>query len=192
MEYINDRYANLDTRTVEGHDIGLFYSRDGTSGSWDLSIRGTFYDKYEQTPGPASQALIDAGESGVFPETFSTPTGFGDLLRQNGNQETKYNASLSWRKDAVAARLSAYRLSNFYQSSLGTQDGRRWVIPSMTTYNASFDYGVDLFDTDTRFRFGINNLTDERAPLADKYFSFWADAHRDYGRYYYVDIRMSL
>lgn len=192
MEYINDRYANLDTRTVEGHDIGLFYSKDGKSGSWDLSIRGTFYDKYEQTAGPASQALIDAGESGVFPETFSTPTGFGDLLRQDGNQETKYNASLSWRKDAVAARLSAYYLSDFYQSSLGILDEQRWVIPSMTTYNASFDYGVDLFDTDTRFRFGINNLTDERAPLADKYFGFWADAHRDYGRYYYVDVRIRL
>jgi len=192
MASINDRYANLDTRTVEGHDIGIFYSMDGKSGSWDLSIRGTFYDEYEQTPGPASQELIDAGESGVFPEAFPTPTGFGDLLRQNGNQESKYNASLSWRKDAVAARLSAYYLSDFYQSSLGTQDGQRWVIPSMTTYNASFDYGVDLFDTDTRFRIGVNNLSDERAPLADKYFSYWADAHRDLGRYYYVDIRMSL
>jgi hypothetical protein len=192
MEYINDRYANLDTRTVEGHDIGLFYSRDGKSGSWDLSIRGTFYDKYEQIAGPASQELIDAGESGVFPETFATPTGFGDLRREDGNQESKYNASLSWRKDAVGASVSAYYLSDFYQSSLGMRDGQRWVIPSMTTYNASFDYGADLFDTDMRFRIGVNNLSDERAPLADRYFSYFADAHRDLGRYYYVDIRMSL
>ncbi len=192
MESINDRYANLDTRTVEGHDIGLFYSMEGTSGSWDLNLRGTFYDKYEQIAGPLTQALMDAGESGVFPETFSTPTGFGDLLRQDGNQETKYNASLSWRKGDFGARLSYYYLSDFYQSSLGIRDEQRWVIPSMTTYNASFDYVVDLFDTNTRFRFGVNNLSNERAPLADKYYSFWADAHRDYGRYYYLDIRMIL
>ena len=192
MEYINDRYANLDTRTVEGHDIGLFYSTEGKSGSWDVSLRGTFYDKYEQIAGPATQALMDAGESGVFPETFPIPTGFGDLMRQDGNQETKYNASLSWRKGDFGARLSYYYLSDFYQSSLGEQDEQRWVIPSMTTYNASFDYGTDLFDTDMRFRVGINNVSDERAPLADKYYSYWADAHRDLGRYYYVDIRMSL
>jgi len=66
------------------------------------------------------------------------------------------------------------------------------VIPSMATYNASFDYSTDLFGTNTRFRIGANNLTDERAPLADKYYSFWADAHRDYGRYFYVDVRMIL
>ena len=92
----------------------------------------------------------------------------------------------------MGARVSASRLSNFYQSSLGERDEQRWVIPSMTTYNASFDYGVDLFDTDMRFRVGINNVSDERAPLADKYYSYWADAHRDLGRYYYVDFRMIL
>jgi outer membrane receptor protein involved in Fe transport len=192
MEFVSDRYANLDTRTVEGHDIGLFYSRDGTSGSWDVSLRGTFYDKYKQTAGPATQELIDASESGVFPEAFPSPTGFGNLLRQDGNQKSKYNASLSWRKDAMGARVSANRLGDFYQSSLGMQDGQRWVIPSMTTYNVSFDYGLDLFDTDTRFRIGVNNVTDERAPLADRYFSYFADAHRDLGVYYYVDVRMIL
>jgi len=192
MATVFDTYANLDTRTVEGHDIGLFYSRDGNSGSWDMSIRGTFYDKYEQTAGPLTQELIDASESGVFPEAFPTPAGFGDLLRQDGNQKAKYNASLAWRKGAFGARLSAYYLSDFYQSSLGMQDGRRWVIPSMSTYNASFDYNADLFDTDTRVRIGVNNLTDERAPLADKYFGYFADAHRDMGRFYYIDIRMSL
>ncbi|ANO53154.1 TonB-dependent receptor [Woeseia oceani] len=192
MATINDIYANLDNRTVEGHDIGLFYGMDSAFGSWDLSLRGTFYDKYEQSAGPATQELIDASAAGVFPETFTTPTGFGDLLRQDGNQETKFNARLSWSKDAMAARVSAYYLSDFYQSSLGTQDGQEWVIPSMTTYNTSFDYRTDLFGTNTRFRFGINNLTNERAPLADRYFGYFADAHRDYGRYYYVDVRMTL
>jgi len=192
MQYIEDRYANLDTRIVEGYDVGVFYSRDGKSGSWDLSIRGTFYDMYEQKSGPLTQVLIDASESGVFPESFPMPSGFGDLLRQNGNQTTKYNASLSWRKDALGARISAYYLSSFYQSSLGEIDDQRWVIPSMTTYNASFDYRFDLWGTNTRFRFGVNNMFDERAPLADRYYGYFADAHRDLGRYFYVDVRMGF
>ena len=189
-EFANDRYANLDTRIVEGHDIGVFYKTDNRFGSWDLSIRGTFYDKYEQVPGPQTQALIDAAESGAFPAGFPSPSGFGDLIRQDGNQEDKYSASLSWRKEAFGARVSGYHLSDFVQTSLGVREGQEWVIPSMTTYNASFDYHFDLSDNDTRLRLGVNNVTDERAPLADRYFGYFADAHRDLGRYWYLDARI--
>jgi outer membrane receptor protein involved in Fe transport len=190
--YTNDTYRNLDTRIVKGHDIGIFYSKDTDYGTWDLTIRGSFYDRYAQKPGPASQALIDASESGVFPAGFPIPRGFGDLLRQDGNQTTKYNASLRWRRDNVGAGLSAYYLSDFVETGPGIRQGQKWVIPSMTTYNGYFDYFVDLFNTETRVRFGVNNLLDERAPLADEVYGFFPDAHRDYGRYYYVDIRMEL
>jgi outer membrane receptor protein involved in Fe transport len=192
LEYVEDKYANLDTRIVEGHDIGIFYSIDTNSGSWDFTLRGTFYDKYVQKAGAATQVLIEASETGVFPASFPAPRGFDDLLRQDGNQTTKYNASLRWRRDAFGASLSAYYLSDFIQTSLGVRDGQKWVIPSMTTYNASFDYRVDMWSTDTRFRFGINNLFDERAPLADRFFGYFADAHRDLGRYFYVDVRMGF
>ena len=59
----------------------------------------------------------------------------------------------------------------------------------MTTYNATFDYRFDMNNVDTRLRLGIRNLTNERAPLADNYFGFFADAHRDYGRSYYLDFQ---
>ena len=189
-EFVNDSYANLDTRIVEGHDIGIFYSTERKSGSWDLTIRGTFYDKYVQEAGSTSQSLIDAAASGAFPAGFPSPSGFGDLIRQNGNQETKYNASLSWRKGDFGARVSGYHLSDFVQTSLGIREGQEWVIPSMTTYNASFDYYFDALDKDTRLRLGINNFTDERAPLADRFFGYFADAHRDLGRYWYLDARI--
>jgi outer membrane receptor protein involved in Fe transport len=59
----------------------------------------------------------------------------------------------------------------------------------MTTFNATLDYRFDVNDVDTRVRFGIRNLSNERAPLADRYFGFFSDAHRDFGRSYYVDVR---
>ncbi len=62
----------------------------------------------------------------------------------------------------------------------------------MTTYNATVDYRFDISDIDTRVRLGVNNFTDERAPLADESFGFFKDAHRDWGRYYYVDFRMNF
>jgi iron complex outermembrane receptor protein len=192
FEYVNDQYANLDTRIVRGHDIGIFYGFDTDFGDWDLSIRGTFYDKYVQEAGPLTLALIEASESGVFPDGFPAPQGFADLIRQDGNPESKYNASLSWRKGDWAARASAYYLSDFIDTGLGTREGQQWVVPSMTTYNASVDYWFAPFETDTRVRFGINNLTDERAPLADSYFGYFSDAHRDLGRYWYIDFRIEL
>jgi len=136
--------------------------------------------------------LIEASETGVFPATFPAPRGFDDLLRQDDNQTTKYNSSLWWRKDQWGVNLSAYYLSSFIQTSQGVRDDQTWVISSMTTFNASFDYRVDLWNTDSRIRLGINNFTDKRAPLADRYFGCFADAHRDLGRYIYLDLRMGF
>jgi outer membrane receptor protein involved in Fe transport len=192
FEYVDDKYANLDTRKVSGHDFGMFYSIDGNSGSWDFSFRGTFYDKYVQKAGPVSSLLIEAFESGVFPDSFPPPVGFGNQLRKDGNQTTKYYSNLRWRRDAFGVNLTANYLSSFVQTSLGVRDGQRWVVPSMTTFNASVDYYFNVWDTNSRFRFGINNFTDERAPLADRFFGYFADAHRDLGRYFYVDLRVGF
>ena len=48
------------------------------------------------------------------------------------------------------------------------------------------------FDKSARIRFAVKNLDDERAPLADRYYGFFADAHGDLGRNYYVDLRINL
>jgi outer membrane receptor protein involved in Fe transport len=191
-EYVNDSYANLDTRIVEGHDIGIYYSTDTEYGSWDLTLRGTFYDKYVQKAGPVTMALIEAAESGVFPAGFPAPRGFDDLIRQDGNQSKKYNASLRWRKDDLGAGISAYYLGNFVDTGVGIRGGEKWVVPSMTTYNSYVDYYAELFNTDTRFRFGVNNMFNQRAPFADGYFNYFSDAHRNMGRYFYVDVRVGF
>jgi iron complex outermembrane receptor protein len=195
--YVEDNYQNLDTRTIAGHDIGIYYSLDTGWGSWDFTARGTFYDKYEQTAGGASALLIQAGQEGILPPGFY-PEGFADLIRQNGNQANKYNFSLNWRKNDWGANLSAFYLSSFIDTDLTLIPGEscidvcRYVIPSMTTFNASLDYRFDLWKSKTRLRLGINNFTDERAPLADDYFGYFADAHSDLGRYYYIDLRMGF
>jgi hypothetical protein len=101
------------------------------------------------------------------------------------------NARLNWRYQDWGASLAWFYLSDFYQSSLTLDDGTQWVIPSHTTWNASVDYRFDVFRSDTRVRFGVRNLSNERAPLADRYFGYFSDAHSDLGRSYYLDVRMS-
>jgi len=101
------------------------------------------------------------------------------------------NARLRWTKSGWGASVAWFYLSNFYQSSLTLADGTRYVVPSMSTWNLSADYRFDLWSSSTRVRFGVNNVGNERAPLADRYFGYFSDAHRDYGRSYYIDLQMS-
>ena len=73
------------------------------------------------------------------------------------------------------------------------------VINDFGTYdfNFTYEYGssyysFDIGDVDMRARLGINNFTDERAPISDSSYGFYQDVHRDYGRYYYIDLRIRL
>ena len=109
--------------------------------------------------------------------------------------DEKFNASVRWSKNNFGAYLSMLKVGGFYDAdTFLEEDGNviNWQIPSMTTYNASFDVDFDLFDADSRLRLGINNLTNERAPLCDCRFGYWSDAHRDTGRYFYLDLKMKF
>jgi hypothetical protein len=188
IRFIDDQYANLDNRNLAGYDIGVYYDIDTTVGKFKLSYNGSFIEEFEQEAGGNAAILVQAQESGLIPASYPV-SGFADLIGQDGNQEQRHSARVSWRKDSFGASLSGNRIGSFYQSSLTLEDGTRYIIPSMTTYNATLDYRFDVNDVDTRVRFGIRNLSNERAPLADRYFGFFSDAHRDFGRSYYLDVR---
>jgi outer membrane receptor protein involved in Fe transport len=196
LEYVEDTYTNLDTRTIEGHDIGIYYDKDTRAGDFSFKFVGTFYDKYTQL-GSSGLALEvqNALDSGELPAWINL-RGYGDLLQREGNMDEKYNASVRWRKGDWGAYLSMLKLGSFYDAdtaiTLDSGEILNWWLPSMTTYNASLDYNFDAFGADTRLRFGVNNLTDERAPICDCRFGYWSDAHRDTGRYWYLDWRLSF
>ena len=187
----SEPYRNLDTRTVKGWDFGVYYDITSGIGDWTFTWVGSIYSEYDQTPGTLAGTIKDAQDAGVIPSNYPIE-GLGDLLRRDGNQKKKMNARVRWMKNNWGASLAWFYLSNFYQSSLTLDDGTRYVIPSHTYWNTSIDYNFDIGASNTRVRLGINNLTNERAPLADRYFGYFADAHRDYGRSYYLDIRVAF
>jgi hypothetical protein len=191
IQYIDDNYLNLDTRTIKGFDVGLYYDRETRWGRFNFRYLGSFLETYEQDVGGAAAELLAAQESGLLPASLSV-RGFDDLIRRDGNAKARHSLSLAWRKGPVSATVSGYRIDDFYQASLTLDDGTQYVIPSMTTYNASVDYRFGLGGSDIRARLGINNFTNARAPLADDYYGYFADAHRDLGRNFYLDIRASF
>lgn len=185
---ITDQYANLDTRTIKGHDIGVYYDFDTDIGAFSLKYNGTFYDEYVQEGTSGITASILAAKA-ANPNIVYPVAGIGNLINFEGNQDEKHSASISWRQGDWGASVSGNKLGDFFDI-LST--GQRFEIPSMTTYNFKTDYSFEVGGADTRVRLGINNFTDERAPIADSSFGFFQDAHRDWGRYYYVDLRLQF
>ncbi|MEM9402708.1 MAG: TonB-dependent receptor [Pseudomonadota bacterium] len=185
---VDDAYTNLDTRELTGYDIGLYYDIDTDMGEFSFRYNGSFYTKFEQTA--SSELSVTVLEAQASDPTLVYPlVGLGDLLGLDGNQEYRQTATVSWRKDNMRASLQGFRISGFDQQ---LSNGDLFGIPSMTTFNTRFDYRFDAFDVDTRVRFGINNLRNERAPIADASYGFFQDAHRDWGRHYYVDVMITL
>ena len=188
---VNDAYANLDTRTVTGYDIGVYYDVDTDFGKFRFKYNASILDEFEQEAGGNSAVLLAAAQSGVLPPSIPID-GFADLIGRDGNQDYKHNMRLSWRYDNYGASLGWYRVGDFYQSSLTQSDGTQFIIPEFDTFDATFDFHTKIADSKTRFRIGVKNLTDERAPLADRFFGFFADAHQDYGRYFYLDVKANV
>ena len=99
---------------------------------------------------------------------------------------------MSWDKGPFRVSLTGLKKGSFVQTSLGIKDGIPYLVPSMTTKDLTMSYRFGLGDNDARVRFAIKNLDDERAPTADRYYGYYADAHQDYGRNFYLDFQMSV
>jgi outer membrane receptor protein involved in Fe transport len=190
---VEDTYANLDTRKIRGHDIGVYYNKDTALGNFDFRYVAARLDEFEQIASGPALELLNAIENGELPPDVNI-AGFGSLVKINGNQRWKHTARLSWRMGDWGASVSGTKLSDAIETRPGLgSDGSVWVLKPMATYNMSVDYRFDTFgDVSSRVRFGILNFTDSRAPLSSNRFGYFSDMHRDFGRSWYLDLRLDF
>jgi hypothetical protein len=191
VNFIDDRYTNLDTRTAAGIDVALDYTLRTDLGRFSVRYAASFMTDLEQLAGGLAGDLVAAQQAGTLPGNYPVD-GFANLLGMDGNPRNRQNLTLSWRKGDWSASLSGFRIGSVYDSGLTLPNGTRWVLPAMTTGNATVDYRFELSGVNSRVRFGVNNFTNERAPLADDFFGYMSDVHSDYGRHYYLDLRLNF
>ncbi|MGI1680107.1 MAG: TonB-dependent receptor [Cellvibrionaceae bacterium] len=186
---VDDKYANLDTRTVKGHDIGIYSDFETQYGTFNIKYLTSRLSEYEQKAGGQAATLVAA--KATNPAFDDVPVvGFTDLVGQNGNPKRKDTFRVRWDLNSFGASLAAVRYDDFVQI-LSNDD--EFPIASFTTFNISFDYGFQILDDlDTKLNFGINNVADKRAPIADDSFGYFADQHTDLGRYYYAGAKFDL
>ena len=191
IKYVQNDYTNMALRTVEGTDVLVSYGIESDVGDFDLRYNGTFLDKFEQKASGEFAALQAKKDSGEIPESIPLK-GFGDLLEKDGVYDNKHSLRLSYDKGPYRVSLTGLKKGSFVQTSLGTKDGVPYLVPSMTTMDLTMSYSFGLRGNDARIRFAVKNLEDERAPTADRYYGYYADAHSDYGRNYYVDFQLNI
>ena len=186
-----DEYINMATRTLKGQDLGVRYDFDSKLGEFGLRYNVTFTDTFSQVPTGKFSTIQGAQASGAIP-AYINLVGFGDLLGIDGNYDEKHSMKLLWKKGAWGGSITALKKGDFIQSSLTLSDGTEYNVPAMTTMDASLYYKFKVGDTSARVKFAVKNLNDERAPTADRFFGFFADAHQDYGRNYYLSLKVDM
>ena len=191
IKFIKNEYTNMALRTVEGTDLGIYYGIESDIGNFDVRYIGTFLDKFEQEASGDFAALQAKKDSGEIPDSIPLK-GFGDLLGKDGVYDNKHTLRVSWDKGPYRVSLFGLKKGSFEQTSLGLKDGKPYIVPSMTTLNLTLSYDFELNDHYARIRFAVKNLQDERAPTADRYYGYYADAHQDYGKNYYLDFTLKM
>ena len=189
---VKDEYLNLATRNIKGRDAVVYYDFETEIGNFALTYADSRTTTFEQTPTGSFNTLQAAIDDGTLP-SYTVLDGFGDLLGKDGNFEKKSSFRANYSNGNYGATLSALKIGSFYQSKINkSSDGSRWVIPSMTTINASIYYKFKVDGKNARIKLAVKNLNDKRAPLADGYNGFFSDVHSDLGKNYYLDLRVDL
>jgi len=177
---IANQFLNLDSRVVEGIDLGLLWALPGTRlGRFDLALDIAWLERFEQTPSAQAQALLAAG--------LPASTG-GSLLKQNDHPRMRGSASIHWTRGDWGADMFARHVGSVEDTS-----ALNYVVKDWTTVNAAVRYVLPSgLWKGTTLRMGVNNIENRDPPLADETFGYMTRLHNNRGRFWYVSVSWSL
>ncbi len=177
-------YDNLDIRTIEGFDVGLSYTLPPLPvGDFTASVNYSELIDFFQSPSPIQQELLDAQSDGTI-NAGANIGGAASLLEDAGNPKVKWNASLVWKHDQIAAGLTGQYTGKVFQKAVLDPSGAPWEVEDQLSIGlwGEYTFAGEVGD-DTVFRLGVRNLTDEPPPLATQ--GYLGNLYQPYGRYFY-------
>jgi len=182
----HDTFQNMELREMAGYDFSVMYSYDSKLGNFDFKWNAAYLDKFEQTPGPEHQIIIDNGLAAG---------GVGDLVGENGRPEWRSTASVNWYRNQWGAALFFNYIDEVVDTSVtadsdtGAPDDTYLPVDDFLTVNGSVDYNFENgFAEGTRLRLGVKNMFDEEPPIADEQMGYFGSLHSNRGRYFYIDV----
>ena len=188
-ERVEDNYANLNDRSIEGNDLGVYYDVDTALGTLSVKHQVSMLTKRDQKYGETLRTLDAAMQDGSLPMTAIA--GFGNLLAVDGAPKRKSYTSIRFRRGDWALGVNQNARSSVFESRTVARAGEMWEVVPFKTRNVYADYYTDYNDADLRIRFGVNNYGDERAPLASSRQGYFEDLDNNLRRNFYVDFRVT-
>jgi outer membrane receptor protein involved in Fe transport len=183
---VEEQYRNLDTRIISGFDFSTRYFVNSDYGNFNFIVNISKLEKFRQKAGNDFIELIDAQEKGIIPEELAI-TGFSDLIEKDGSPKIQANFKFLWNRGSWGLGLFGRHIGEFYETRNKLSDGRLWKVKAYNTINTFIDYNFKISGSQSNLRFGINNIADERAPLASDIFGYYIDKHDNLGRSYYIN-----
>jgi hypothetical protein len=191
-ERVEDKYANLAARTVEGWDAGVYFDWESMwpfNGTWSFKHQISFLTDKSQGYGAELQQIDDAMDAGTIPLTAID--GYGNLLAINGAPKRKTYTSLRFRRGDWAVGWNQNARSTVWEDRTLSSAGAMWGVAPFKTMNLYTDYYTNFAESDLRIRMGVNNLEDDRAPLASSRMGYFEDLDNNLRRNFYVDLRFT-
>ena len=192
--FVEDNYLNLLPRDVEGLDLGVYYTLDGTAlGDFGLRVNAAQLRTFYQDLAPREAEILAAQAAGEISDVAAL-SGAGDLISQDGRPEWRWSASATWRMEAWGAGWYTSYVDEVLDTSATNDDtGDYWVVDSAIRHNAYVQYTfAHETEKPLQLRVGARNLFDGEPPLADESFGYLGGLHSSQGRFVYVSARKSF
>ncbi|MFM1976622.1 MAG: hypothetical protein RL145_1468 [Pseudomonadota bacterium] len=190
---VSDRFVNLLPQEVEGLDLGVRWRlKTKTAGSFRVSLNASHLTKFGREPGPAVDALFAARAAGTINAATPLPES-SDLLAKNGRPEWRGSGSLTWSRGEFQIGLFTQYISAVDETGFLDVNGTAWEVDSQLTTNLYFQFEPKAkkgWASNTSFRAGVRNLTNEQPPLAST--GYLGSLYRPYGRYLYFSTSKSF
>lgn len=186
-EIINvlDRYMNLDGRTTEGIDFGLYFDfRKTRFGTFNLRFNASQLLKAYQDLSDAALAINALDEDAI------NVVGAGDLMESTLRPEWQATGMLTWTYQNWRMGWWGKYISKMNDTSAKNDEtGEPWIIDEWIRVNTFVQYTVGRGAMKgTHIRLGVRNLFDEEPPLADDTFGYVSSFHDSEGRYWYASL----
>ena len=182
---VYNNYVNLGPRTVAGWDGAFIYDADFDWGSIELKHLISYTRKKSQDAAGLADEITAAYDAGIIDPVDYPLGGLGDLLQIEMNPKKKTKTTLRFKKGNWALGFVETGRGIVLEPDVGLRP-----VAANKRLNAYLDYNFELNDKDARMRFGVNNLHDRRAPLADYRYGFMGDLDIGTRRDFYFDFRV--
>lgn len=189
--YVATGYTNLESRSVEGYDVGLTYSSPETEfGSIDMFANASVLTKFFQNPSDVQQELLAAQAAGLIDAAVAIG-GAASVLEDGGNPKLKWSAGVTWKRDQISIGLTGNYTGKVYEYDVVNADNQPWEVEDQLSIGLWGDYQFEEWlGGDTSVRLGVRNLADEQPPLASS--GYLGNLYQPYARYWYARIQKSF